>query len=229
MIHDQMDQTKASLAEKIEALECQVRDTVSSATETVSSAVEGAKEVVTSVSEGAKQVVEKVSETVDTVKEKLSLRRYVEHYPWTSLGAAVAVGFVAAQLAPSRRTIAAALRGRTRPAEAFYPAGAAAAPAAERRPERSAWLGELEGVAKRAATTLEGLAVGTLMSFIKDMITSNLPREWHGELTQLVDEATTKLGGKVMHGNPLRELFPSGSRQQEHESCRTSVSQGSAI
>jgi ElaB/YqjD/DUF883 family membrane-anchored ribosome-binding protein len=100
VIRGQMEETRASLADKLEALESQVLGTVHSATETVSSAVEGAKEVVASVTEGAKNVVETVTETVESVKESLSVSRLVDRHPWVSMGVSVAAGFAAAQLLP---------------------------------------------------------------------------------------------------------------------------------
>jgi ElaB/YqjD/DUF883 family membrane-anchored ribosome-binding protein len=203
VIRGQMEETRASLADKLEALESQVRDTVQSASDTVASAVDGAKEVVSSVSEGAKQVVEKVSETVETVKESLSVSRYVERYPWTSLGVSVAAGFAAAQLLPNRWSPT-ALMSRTytpRPAASYQPAQPA-------RQEESSGLGKaLEGLWETAGSTIGGLAVGTLMSFAKDLISKNLPQEWQGDLNRMVDEFTTRFGGKVMQGNPLQELL----------------------
>jgi ElaB/YqjD/DUF883 family membrane-anchored ribosome-binding protein len=201
VIREQMDQTRASLADKIEALESQVLDTVHDATETVSSAVEGAKEVVNSVSEGAKEVVGKVSETFENVKESLSVRRYVEQYPWVSMGVAVAAGFTAAQLVPTRRTSAA-------PARSY--SNGASQPAYQQ--ERSSWTSALSGVFHTAASTLESLAVGTLMAGLKELAVKELPQEWQTELNRLVDETTNRLGGKVMQGNPLQELFSSFQR-----------------
>ncbi len=227
VIRDQMEETRASLADKLEALESQVRDTVQSATETVASAVDGAKEVVSSVSEGAKQVVDKVSETVESVKESLSVSRYVEQYPWTSVGVAVASGFVIAQLLP-RRSLT---EWAGQEASSLFTAapGPAASPAEPARREEEGWGQALDGVWKTAATTVEGLAVGTLMSVIKDLVTSSLPHEWQGDLNRVVDEMTTRLGGKVMHGNPLRELLQSEPPQPAGQPGQPAVRQEPTI
>jgi ElaB/YqjD/DUF883 family membrane-anchored ribosome-binding protein len=238
VIHDQMEETRASLANKLEALESQVRETVQSASETVASAVEGAKEVVSSVSEGTKQVVDKVSETVESVKEKLSVRRYVEQYPWASLGVAVAAGFVAAQLLP-RRPISQWMgespvgagdyyAGPTEPARA-EPARTEPARTEPARHEEDGWSKGLEGVWKTAATTVEGLAVGTLMSVVKNLVAKNLPHEWQGDLNRVVDDITTRLGGKVMEGNPLSELLSGGSHQPDNQQSPPPAPQGPVI
>jgi ElaB/YqjD/DUF883 family membrane-anchored ribosome-binding protein len=202
VIRDQMEETRASLADKLEALESQVRETVQSASETVTSAVDGAKEVVSSVTEGAKQVVDQVSETVDTVKEKLDVTRYVERYPWASLGVAVAAGFCAGQLLPSWSTIADKLEAA--------PSAFAGHPAAESQP----WSTALKGAWDTAASTVEGLAVGTLMAAIKDLANRSLPQQWQSDVNRMVDDVTTRLGGKVMQGNPLNELLSAFQGQQ---------------
>jgi ElaB/YqjD/DUF883 family membrane-anchored ribosome-binding protein len=227
VIRDQMEETRASLADKIEALENQVLGTVHTATDTVTSAVEGAKEVVSSVTEGAKEVVDKVSETVETVKEKLSVSRYVEQYPWASLGVAVAAGFAAGQLLPSARSLTTSRAGT------YSAASAASAyqPQPAQTAQSGAWSGALKGVWETAATTVEGLAVGTLMSAIKELVARNLPHEWQGELTRMVDDMTTRLGGKVMQGNPLQELlsaFSSGQDDQQNRSASTPAASGQA-
>jgi ElaB/YqjD/DUF883 family membrane-anchored ribosome-binding protein len=228
VIRDQMDETRASLANKLEALESQVRDTVQSATDTVASAVDGAKEVVSSVSEGAKQVVEKVSETVETVKESLSVNHYVEQYPWASLGVAVATGFVVAQLLPRRSTSGVAQEPPV--GAGGYFASAPASPAAPaRHEESSAWSNALEGIAKTAVSTVEELAVGTLMSVVKDMVKSSLPKEWQGDLTRAVDDITTRLGGKVMEGNPLHGLFSHESHQPDNQQGRPPATEGPVV
>jgi ElaB/YqjD/DUF883 family membrane-anchored ribosome-binding protein len=234
VIRDQMEETRASLADKLEALESQVRETVQSASDTVTSAVDGAKDVVTSVSEGAKQVVEKVSETVDTVKESLSVSRYVEQYPWASVGVAVAAGFAVAQLVPSSRSTSGDRSEALPPASSggytprqtsashYQPSASASAPHQE-----SSVLGSaLKGVFGTAATTVEGLAVGTLMSAVKGLVMRGLPQEWQGELTRMVDQVTTQLGGKVMQGNPLDELlshFQHHDQQQDTPQTGTST------
>jgi len=220
MIREEMEGKRAALADKLEALESQVRDTVQSATDTVASAVDGAKEVVSSVTEGAKEVVETVTETVESVKESLSVSRYVEQYPWASLGVAVAAGFVTAQLLPSSRSTSGDMSEALPPASSgSYQATPTAASSyqpgateSSHQEENGAWTGALKGVWDTAVGTLEGLAVGTLMGAVKEMVTHGLPQQWQGELTRMVDHVTTQLGGKVMQGNPLEELLSSLSK-----------------
>jgi ElaB/YqjD/DUF883 family membrane-anchored ribosome-binding protein len=231
VIRDQMEETRASLADKIEALETQARETVQSVSETVTSAVDGAKEVVTSVTEGAQEVVKKVSETVaetvDTVKEKLSVSRYVERYPWSSMGVAVATGFVAAQLVPSFGTISRGVSGG-----AYYPTSRVADPMTgqagqpQRRQEGPGWTSTLMGMLSPAFGTLEGLAVGTLMNAVKHFVSRNVPQQWQGDLTRLIDDFTTRMGGKVMQGDPLHELMAAFQQKQDDQQRPAETSPG---
>jgi ElaB/YqjD/DUF883 family membrane-anchored ribosome-binding protein len=231
VIRDQMEETRESLGHKLETLENQVLETVQTATTTVSSAVEGAQAVVSSVSEGAKQVVEKVSETVDTVKESLDVTRYVEQYPWVSVGAAVAVGFCAAQLIPSRRSTSGDVSEGLPPASNgyFHPEPSPASVPLERpgepAHEEPSWTSALEGIWHRVAPTVEGLAVGALMSVIKDLVTSNVPKEWQGELTRLLDDVTGQMGGKVMEHSPLHDLLMGRQAQQSPPATEPSAMQ----
>jgi len=203
VIHDQMEETRAALASKLEALESQVRDTVQSASEAISSTVGGVKDVVSTVSETVGSVSDKVVETVDTVKEKVAetfdIGKYVEQAPWTSVGVAVAAGFVAAQVLPSFQPRG----GQTY----FAPAHPAQAPSngSARSHEWGSLLGNLW---QQASGTFQGLAVGTVLGMARELIERNLPDEWKGELTKMVDNLTNELGGKPMSGHWLAELLP---------------------
>jgi ElaB/YqjD/DUF883 family membrane-anchored ribosome-binding protein len=202
VIRDEMEQTRASLAEKLGALETQVRETVSDATDAVSSTVDGVKNVVSSV-----------SETVESVTETFNLSKHVERHPWLSMGAAVATGFVIAQVI-SRSSEAA-------PAPAAPVAGpspAAPQPRAAEAPsngkqESEVWksiesmLPDMSGVMGTMVSSLGGLAVGSLMGVIRELAAQGLPREWTGDVTKLIDQVTTQLGGKPLDAARSSQLF----------------------
>jgi ElaB/YqjD/DUF883 family membrane-anchored ribosome-binding protein len=227
VIREEMAETRTALADKIEALESQVRDTVQSATDTVSNAVEGAKDVVSSVTEGAKDVVEKVSETVESVKESLSISNYVERYPWASLGASVAAGFAVAQLLPAWRSKSGDHDEALPPASAGEYVAPRRSPLPSPSQEEGSALGSvLSGVWHQAAGTLEGLAVGTLMGAVKELVSRSLPQDWQSELTRMVDDVTNRLGGKVMHGNPLNELLSAFQPKQDDNGQSHSATNG---
>jgi len=109
VIKRQMESTRASLAEKIEALGTQVSDTVQSTTEAVtntveavSSTVENVKGVVESVSDTVQDTVQsvtdKVQDTVQSVADTLNFPKLVEERPWLVFGGSVALGVVGGYL-----------------------------------------------------------------------------------------------------------------------------------
>jgi ElaB/YqjD/DUF883 family membrane-anchored ribosome-binding protein len=198
VIRDEMEETRANLANKLEALETQVRQTVSSASETVSDTVEDVK-----------AVVGNVTETVGNVTETLNISKHVEQNPWVAMGIAVAAGFVAAQV----------FSGRGQQAPAYPPAPpqppqpatpqtpSYQAPQSQSQPQQSQGgiLGSLEsmmpdmnGVMGTAITGLSGLAIGTVMGVVREFVADAVPQEWKSELTRMIDDVNTKLGGKTL-------------------------------
>jgi len=209
VIRDEMEQTRANLAEKLGALENQVRETVSGATEAVSSTVDGVKNVVSSV-----------SETVESVTETFNFAKHVERHPWVSVGAAFATGFVIAQVIGRSSEPA--------PAPAPAPSGdlplqlsgsssaasqPRAAEARDGRHESGMWksiervLPDMGGVMNTVVSSLGGLAVGGLMGVIREMASTGLPKEWQGDVTKLIDQVTTQLGGKPVDSSKSGQLF----------------------
>jgi len=234
VIHNQMEETRESLASKLGALESQVRDTVGTASEAVTSTVEGVKDV-----------VETVSETVGSVTETFNISKQVEENPWLAVGAAVAVGFVAAQLfGPSSRpssttpsyqppyqppapaappkesmlsqashAVSEAVSGATHAAgEALSSAVSGATHAAgETLSDTADKAGEaLQEAWKTASTGVGALAVGTLMGVVRELAGSVVPTEWKKEVNQLVDQVTHQLGGK-----PLQAERKEAAKQPE--------------
>jgi ElaB/YqjD/DUF883 family membrane-anchored ribosome-binding protein len=205
-----MEQTRANLADKLGALETQVRETVSGASEAVSSTVEGVK-----------GVVETVSETVDSVTETFNLSKQVEQHPWMAMGAAVAVGFVAAQLL-ERFSEPSPASGAPRPTPSppeslsFLQLPPVHQPMPAPEPARAEAHGEsllgslghsaLESlkdvmpdakeVMGTVVSSVSSLAVGSLMGLIRELAATQLPQEWKGEATKLIDQVTTQVGGK---------------------------------
>src|SRR5262245_55877302 len=91
VIRHQMEETRASLTEKLETLEHQVVGTVQGATSAVTETVENVKEAVAETVETVKGTVR---ETVETVKETFDLSRQVDRHPWLMVGGSVALGFL---------------------------------------------------------------------------------------------------------------------------------------
>jgi len=235
VIRDEMEMTRANLADKLGALENQVRETVTSASDTVNSTVEGVKEVVGTV-----------SETVDSVTETLNFPKQIEQHPWVALGLAVAAGCAAGYLLSGSSQPRYEPQPRPEPPRpqpmpdlhlqqsspaytpAYTPAPSLTPPAKEEKKDESPSLAaqaasmlpgleslipDLKEVSNTVVTGLGGLAVGSVMSFIRELASQNLPQEWKGEISNLVDQVTRELGGKPQ---PVREE-PKPSEPQQHQ------------
>jgi ElaB/YqjD/DUF883 family membrane-anchored ribosome-binding protein len=207
VIRNQMEQTRSSLADKLEALENQVRGTVEDATSAVTNTVETVQETVENVKEG---VQEAVGSVVDTVKDTFNVRKHVERHPWAMVGGAVMLGAFAGMLVnrrSRRRRPAAPAAVETvgdvpvRPApghrnghghgNGHHGASRKAAKAA------STQTGE-PGPFQSSLKSLKGLAIGTLMGVLRDVLVDAVPSNLAPELSRVVDDMTTKLGGKTL-------------------------------
>jgi ElaB/YqjD/DUF883 family membrane-anchored ribosome-binding protein len=109
VIRDQTHQTRAHLAEKLEALESKVSKTVSGVTDAVetvketvagvsdavSNATEAVTDVVSNVTDSVTGTVENVKETVADTITALDVQPYIRQAPFTSVGCAFATGLAA--------------------------------------------------------------------------------------------------------------------------------------
>jgi len=119
MIERDMEQTRASLVEKVAALENQVVGTLQTATSTVKDTVETVKDTVTNVKEAVTGTVESVKDQVQTsvenvtenVRDAFDLRTHIQRYPWACVGAATAAGFGVGLLLGGNRSYAAQAAG----------------------------------------------------------------------------------------------------------------------
>lgn len=195
VIRDEMEGTRASLADKLGLLESQVRETVQGASDTVAATVEGVKDV-----------VESVTDTVGSVTESLNVSKHVEKNPWVAMGAAVAVGLVASQVLGPHRS-APALPPPPSPTPSSPPAKSYATAAASTASDAlsDAW--------KSATSSVQGLAVGTLMGLLRELAISVVPNEWKSELNHLVDDVTSQLGGKHVDTKNIMSFFDKPSEK----------------
>jgi ElaB/YqjD/DUF883 family membrane-anchored ribosome-binding protein len=110
--HD-IEETRASMTEKLELLEERVRDTLEETKTAVDDIVENVKgtvdetvgvvkETVTGAKSTMENIVENVKETMDDtvtkVKQSFDLRYQVEQHPWLMVGGSVVVGSILANL-----------------------------------------------------------------------------------------------------------------------------------
>jgi ElaB/YqjD/DUF883 family membrane-anchored ribosome-binding protein len=107
-IKHQMEETRASLTDKLESLEEHVLGTVHDTTSAVSNTAEMVTDAVEGTVESVKETFENVKESLmetvenvkETVRETFDLRLQTERHPWAVVGSSVAVGFAVGYLMP---------------------------------------------------------------------------------------------------------------------------------
>jgi ElaB/YqjD/DUF883 family membrane-anchored ribosome-binding protein len=214
VIRQQMEETRASLTEKLETLEQQVVDTVQGATTAVTETVESVKEA---VQETVETVKDTFQGTVETVKDTFDLRRQVDQHPWLMVGGAAALGYAAGSLLPRAET---GRRDFRHHASLLHSNGGVrrhaadeAIPPPQARPAEPSRLSSLAGTFGPEIDRLKGLAIGALMGLVRDMVARSAPPSLSSQLTDVMNDFTLKLGGQPLRGSILEE----SARSQESE------------
>jgi ElaB/YqjD/DUF883 family membrane-anchored ribosome-binding protein len=177
MIHGEMEGTRKSLADKLGEVESIIQEKVKEAGDSVTSIVDNVKEFGSSVTES-------VSSAKETLKETFNIRKQIEDHPWAAVGAAVAVGVAGGIfLGPSGSHGASAASSGPSYSPPPSPSYAAAAKGAS-------------SVVTSLLHNLQGLAVGSLMSFAQDLVNQNAPPAWKDSLTGMVDDLCVQLTGE---------------------------------
>jgi len=231
VIHHEMEKTRASLAEKLEALEGQVGSTVTSTTEavqnttetvqqTVQQTVETVKETVEHVTEKVEEVMtaasEKFQETVQAVSETFNLSRQFERHPWLVMGGAVTVGCILANV------INGSQRGRR---ESYSPSQPAFQPSYSNPSSGSSYSastasssgssGDGNTWVNEGLSHLKDVAISYLMGVVRDLAKRELPEAISGRVAEGVDDVTRKMGAQPIQG----EVLPAA---QDNESSQSS-------
>jgi len=192
-----MGQTRAALTEKLETLENQVLGTVQDTTSTVSNTVH---EVGATVRDTVHDVRATVRETLATVKDAFDVSRQMNSHPWLMLGGSVVAGYV------SGRILASIEEGRFPPRPSL-PTGPeqllSDRPPIE--PEREmpppparvpSFLKSLADTFAPELAKLKGVALGMAMGLVRDKVRESIPPQYQGDLTDLMNRLTVKLGGE---------------------------------
>lgn len=207
MMRQQMEETRASLTEKIESLEEQVVRTVHDATAAVSDTVETVKDA---LHETVATVKESVHETVETVKDAFDVSLQVKRHPWAMMAGSFFVGYLGGCLL-SKKSSPDRFRANGESRNGPYAPVAATArwemekPAEipetyARKTSEHSWLRGFETEIGK----LKRLALGTAMGLARDLITRSAPEELKPRLTEIADDLTVKLGGEPLKG-PILE------------------------
>jgi ElaB/YqjD/DUF883 family membrane-anchored ribosome-binding protein len=218
VIKTQMEETRSSLAEKLETLEQQVVGTVQQATAAVATTVETVKDTVETVKGAVEDTVEmargSVQDTVGAIQETLNLSHQVRRHPWGVFGGSVALGLLGGYLLPSsprprgygrretgyareRSSLTRASAPPVQEATSGYAPGVheSAGVAPPSRPSSVSKLGDLLG---SELAKLKGLAIGTALGLVRDGLMDHLPEPMRPDVTNVLNDLTEKLGGKVL-------------------------------
>jgi ElaB/YqjD/DUF883 family membrane-anchored ribosome-binding protein len=233
VIMGQMEETRKDLGEKLQTLEKKVAGTVETVTgtiQTVEHTVENVKDtiketveaVTDKVHDTVQAVEETVESTVESVKSFFDVSYQVDRHPWLIMSGSVLLGYLGGCLLTPRR------RHKEAPAlpavETYTPPpprpAAPQPPAAEsaaREPERTeeggeSLLGKLTTRFAPEVNKLKGLAVGTLFGVARDMISRWLPDPLKEQVTDVINNFTTDLGGQV-----IREPLVAPSQQEDEK------------
>jgi ElaB/YqjD/DUF883 family membrane-anchored ribosome-binding protein len=181
VIEREMEATRASLTDKVAALEQQVLGTIQNASDTVSNIVDTVKTVVPETLTSVKDTLtESVEEVSAKMKSAFDLGQHTRENPWMMVGGATALGFVTGLLvfggrsSPSfSRLSQASPQPHGAPASTAPPLGVAAAAAAPRRPT---WLDDLMDRIGRELLTVGEAAIASASASLKQSVQEGLPK-----------------------------------------------------
>jgi len=216
MIQLQMQETRASLTEKLETLEQRVVGTVENATTAVNETVDVIKET---VHETVATVQEGVKGSVDSVKDLMDVPAHVDRHPWLMVGGSVAVGYCLGTLLapnpPPAPSPVSATQALWAPAPTSDVASPNRVPATSAPAEPSMWATE---VAK-----LKGLALGVLFGTARELLVSSLPGQMGEQLKDVVDSVTRKVGGQPLPSADWAKLRESRSNDDQTPTPATEI------
>jgi hypothetical protein len=216
VIRQEIEETRSSLAEKLEALEGQVKGTISTVSQSVEDTVTKVKTT--------------VNDTVETVKRTFDLPYQVDQHPWTMTGcsllAGMAVGYAVARSGDRAtggrrgytprgdfgRVPAAPAPVRETPSpipfEPAYQAAASAGAAGYRREEEEPGvLSRLLAPFASEFDKIKATAVAALMGMLRDSLVRSAPPALAERVREIMDDLTRKAGGQ-----PISEpVLPTGA------------------
>lgn len=228
LIREQMQETRTSLTEKLEALEDQVSNKVQEATSNVAETVEAVKETVQDTvatvkdafHDTAATVKESVEDGVVAFKGFFDVSAHVEQHPWVALGGAAVAGYCLARYLESKSPAPMAAMS---PVEVPSPVppnmrqtngrhGNGRHKRADSKPSMA------EGFMTTLApeiSKLKGLALGALLGVAREMIVKSASESLQAPLAELIDDVTQKVGGTPMPSaarNPEFALHTEGPK-----------------
>jgi ElaB/YqjD/DUF883 family membrane-anchored ribosome-binding protein len=187
LIEREMEQTRASLTQKVSALENQVVCTIHEATESVSNTVDSVTSTVKDTLSGVKDtlssvkqtVSESVSEVSEKVKSVFDLSQHTRDYPWAMVGGAAALGFLTGLIAFRDREKSESVSNySTGEREWNRLAASSAAPRqqAAAEPREPSWLDNLLDRAGQEIRTLGETFIASASTSLKQAVQEQMPK-----------------------------------------------------
>jgi ElaB/YqjD/DUF883 family membrane-anchored ribosome-binding protein len=217
VIREQTHQTRAHLAEKLEALESKVsktvsgvtdavetvKDTVTGVTDAVSNATEAVTDVVSNVTESVAGTVENVKETVAETVNALDVQPYIRQAPFTSVGCAFATGLAAGYfMGPPKGN------GSFMPfnltGETAVPRDAEPKNGHQATTTTSNTLGAVGETVSELGGSFRSLGISALMGLVSHLAKQAVPEAMKQDVCTALDKLKTRLGG---HHNVNPETF----------------------
>lgn len=215
-IRIQIEESRAALAEKLEALESRVSETVHAATTSVSEASAAVAESVSTAKVTVAETVDSVQAAVqgalNGIKQTFDISSQHQSHPWRMLAGAIAVGFLADRLVGGSSGTSTVARRQVPKVNHSVEAGEE--PWMQQigtgRPQQAAPLAAppQDGGLKALITEqfgseisqLRSLAVGTSLGLVRDVIADSVPVALRPQVRELMDRVTKKLGGQHVNG-----------------------------
>jgi ElaB/YqjD/DUF883 family membrane-anchored ribosome-binding protein len=244
-LSDKLEQLEKQVMDTVQGATSAVADSVQSATSTVNDTLQSVKDVVDNVKDSVQGTVDSVKDsvqgTVDSVKETMAdtvegvkktfdLHRQVDNHPYLMVGGAVVVGFVAGRMLTQQTG-----RAMGQAAERFGPTvrryaqsaasnlgsaastvGSTAASVGGAAATAGDWMSGLETMFGPEIAKLKELAIGTLLGVVRDMAVKAAPETLAPRVSEIIDDFTTKLGGKPVEG-PVFETPSSDENEVLHD------------
>jgi ElaB/YqjD/DUF883 family membrane-anchored ribosome-binding protein len=195
-IREKMEDTKNSMANKLEILEQKVVGNVEEVSDAVSETVQAVKDTVDSVKEQvegtAEAVKDVVQEGVQSVRHWFDITQHVQSHPWVVMGASVGAGFLMQTLFFSGRSSARPAAAETPSPQPAVTNGHSASHHGKRRKDhRKSWFDELTP----AFSQIRGLAMGALFGSIRKLVTQSVSPQVGTVVGDIIDKVAAKLGG----------------------------------
>jgi len=203
-----MEETRSSMTEKLEALETHVADKVKPMADAVERVADAAANIVENVKDTVHDVTEKVEETASAVASAFDLRKQTERHPWLMVGIAATAGCVLGSFLGKRSRRREKISHDAAPKHAKEGNGKShhARPASTKRaaqsdePKQPSWISESLG-------HLKDLAVGSLMSAVRDLAIQAIPGTIGGKIAEEIESMTRKMGAEPIQGPVLPDAL----------------------